>query len=100
MSSLLLKSEDLIKVHSYMTHAGLAPGVVEIKPGQIIGIEPGKYLNNYRPSNVVSAAGDVTEIKEGSVLIFPSSLYHHVNPCKVPGRITISYNMKCCYPST
>ena len=62
MSSLLLKSEDLIKVHSYMTHAGLAPGVVEIKPGQIIGIEPGKYLNNYRPSNVVSAAGDVTEI--------------------------------------
>tara|TARA_R110002153_G_scaffold273413_1_gene444279 strand:- start:730 stop:1380 length:651 start_codon:yes stop_codon:yes gene_type:complete len=44
--------------------------------------------------------GDVTEIKEGSVLIFPSSLYHHVNPCKVPGRITISYNMKCCFPST
>jgi hypothetical protein len=62
MASLLLKSDELIKVHSYMTHAGLAPGVVTIKPGQIIGIEPGKYLNNYRPSNVVAAAGDVTEI--------------------------------------
>ena len=62
MSSLLLKSTELVKVHSYMTHAGLAPGVVEIKAGQIIGIEPGKYLNNYRPSNVVAAAGDVTEI--------------------------------------
>lgn len=44
--------------------------------------------------------GDVPEIKEGSVIIFPSSLYHQVNPCKVPGRITISYNMKCCYSPT
>ena len=43
--------------------------------------------------------GDVSEIKEGSIIVFPSSLYHHVNPCSIPGRITISYNMKCCHAS-
>tara|TARA_R110002124_G_scaffold240023_2_gene405150 strand:+ start:2239 stop:4443 length:2205 start_codon:yes stop_codon:yes gene_type:complete len=62
MSTRLLRSPKLVKVHSYMTHAGLAPGVVDIKPGQIIGIEPGRYLNNYRPSNISPKRGDVSEI--------------------------------------
>ena len=62
MDMLLLKNPKLIKVHSYMTHAGLKPGVVNIKPGQIIGIEPGKYLNNYRPSGLEPKKGDVSEI--------------------------------------
>tara|TARA_R100000935_G_scaffold58359_2_gene95065 strand:- start:141 stop:2333 length:2193 start_codon:yes stop_codon:yes gene_type:complete len=62
MASLLIKHPRLIKVHSYMTHAGLAPGVVNIAPGQIIGIDPGKYLNNYRPSNVAAVKGDVQEV--------------------------------------
>ena len=43
--------------------------------------------------------GDVPEIKEGAVMVFPSSLYHEVAPCIEPDRITIAYNMKCCYAS-
>ena len=41
--------------------------------------------------------GDQTGIGEGSVLIFPSSLYHQVLPVLEPGRITISYNLVCSY---
>jgi hypothetical protein len=33
------------------------------------------------------------EIKEGSIIIFPSSLYHEVSPVKIPGRITIAFNI-------
>ena len=33
------------------------------------------------------------EIKEGSVIIFPSSLYHTVEPVKIPGRITVAFNI-------
>jgi hypothetical protein len=39
----------------------------------------------------------VPEISEGSILIFPSSLYHHVNASTEPGRITISFNIDCSY---
>ena len=62
MSKLLLTSKKLVKVHSYMTHAGLKPGVINIKPGQLLGVEPGTYLNNYRPSTVISKKGNVQEI--------------------------------------
>ena len=37
--------------------------------------------------------GKVKDIKEGSVLIFPSSLYHYVRSVKIPGRITIAINI-------
>ena len=33
------------------------------------------------------------EIKEGTILIFPSNLRHLVKPCIKPGRITIAYNI-------
>ena len=36
---------------------------------------------------------DIKEIKEGTVIIFPSSLYHEVLPVKIPGRITIAFNI-------
>jgi hypothetical protein len=42
--------------------------------------------------NIFSTA-DVNDIKEGSVLVFPSSLCHCVDPVKVPGRITIAINV-------
>jgi hypothetical protein len=35
----------------------------------------------------------VKDIKEGSVLIFPSTLYHYVSSVKIPGRITIAINL-------
>jgi hypothetical protein len=37
------------------------------------------------------------EIGEGSILIFPASLYHEVYPSIEPGRITISYNIDCSF---
>ena len=46
--------------------------------------------------NVFSTA-DVSDIKEGSVLVFPSSLCHCVEPVKVPGRITIAINVASCF---
>jgi len=58
----LLEDPRLTKVHSYLTHAGLKPGVVRIKPRQIPGVEPGIYLNNYQGSDVVSRPGDVSKI--------------------------------------
>lgn len=36
---------------------------------------------------------NVKDIKEGSVLIFPSSLYHRVDQVTIPGRITIAINI-------
>ena len=62
LSDKLLRDPRLVKVHSYLTHAGLKPGVVHIKPRQIPGIEPGTYLNNYQGSDVVSRPGDVSKI--------------------------------------
>jgi|SRR6056300_211421 hypothetical protein len=38
-----------------------------------------------------------SEIGEGSILIFPTSLYHEVYPSIKPGRITISYNIDCSF---
>lgn len=37
--------------------------------------------------------GDLNDVKEGSVLVFPSGLRHCVRPCSVPGRITLSFNV-------
>ena len=36
-----------------------------------------------------------SEIKEGVVMVFPSSLLHEVVPVKIPGRITIAINVMC-----
>ena len=41
--------------------------------------------------------GNVPGIKEGSVIIFPSSLYHRVVPSIKPGRVTIAYNLLCSF---
>jgi hypothetical protein len=39
----------------------------------------------------------IPEIGEGSIIIFPTSLYHEAVPCNKPGRITISYNIDCLF---
>jgi len=36
---------------------------------------------------------DLTDIKEGTVIIFPSNFSHKVKPVKIPNRITVSYNI-------
>ena len=47
MSAVLLEHSDLTKVRSYLTHAGLNPGVVSITRGMIKGTTEGDYLNIY-----------------------------------------------------
>jgi len=41
--------------------------------------------------------GSVKEIKEGTVLIFSNQLNHFVRPIKKSGRITIAFNVACCF---
>ena len=41
--------------------------------------------------------GDIPDIKEGSIIIFPASLYHRVFPSIEPDRIVISYNIDCSF---
>src|SRR5210317_1709050 len=41
---------------------------------------------------------NVDEIKEGTILIFSSILNHAVLPVKVPGRVTIAFNVACSFP--
>ena len=41
--------------------------------------------------------GLVKEIKEGTLLIFSNQLYHFVLPAKTNGRVTIAFNVGCCF---
>ena len=41
--------------------------------------------------------GSVKEIKEGTLLIFSNQLNHYVRPIKKSGRITIAFNVACCF---
>lgn len=36
---------------------------------------------------------DVEDIKEGTVVIFPSNLYHQVRPIEKPNRVVLSFNI-------
>ena len=58
----LLDHEDLTKAHSVFTHAGMKPGIIEVKQGEFEAINKGIYYNTYYPSNIVAAPGDITEI--------------------------------------
>ena len=53
MSGELLSNPGLIKVRSYLTHAGLKPGVVAIPRGLIKGMNEGDYLNIYNDPQIV-----------------------------------------------
>ena len=39
----------------------------------------------------------IDEIKEGTLLIFSNQLEHGVRPIKKSGRITIAFNLACCF---
>ena len=54
----------LDKVESYFTHAGLPSGIVEIERGQVKGLEPGKYLNDYQESGITGKPGDISKFNE------------------------------------
>jgi len=64
MSSVLLEHSDLIKVRSYLTHAGLNPGVVSIYRGMIKGLKEGEYLNIYEDPQIEAIPGDYKRFDE------------------------------------
>ena len=64
MADQLLKNPELIKVHSYLTHAALPSGVVDIKQNQIAGVAPGRYLNNFKGSTVEAIEATAAVIKK------------------------------------
>jgi hypothetical protein len=53
----------------------------------------GSPLSTVLTKEMLYDTGSNKEIKEGTVIIFPSSLYHEVLPVKIPGRITIAFNI-------
>jgi len=44
--------------------------------------------------------GSVEEIKEGTLLIFSNELNHFLLPVKHSGRVTIAFNVACCFDKT
>ena len=62
LSNALLKRNDLVKVHSVFTHAGLPPGINKVKQGEHEAIDHGIYYNTYYPTNVEAVPGDVEDI--------------------------------------
>ena len=62
LSAAILNSGSAIMAHSVFTHAGMKPGIIEVKQGEFEAIDKGTYYNTYYPSNIVAAPGDVTEI--------------------------------------
>ena len=64
MAKKLLKEPSFNKTKSYLTHAGKKPGVIELKSGEVKGLDKGTYLNIYKPSDVVAKQGDVSKLNE------------------------------------
>jgi hypothetical protein len=76
MSAILLKNKNQGKVQSYFTHAGLEPGLIEIKRGDVPGKDPGQYLNIYRPSLIISKKGDVQKYNEYYTKVLGEEKWH------------------------
>ena len=64
MTKLLVEDPRLEKVMSYLCHAGKPSGIIELKDNEVKGLEGGKYLNDYKPSEVEAVKGDVTRLDE------------------------------------
>ena len=64
MSKVLLEDERMVKVKSYLTHAGKPEGVIDIDEGEIKGLDGGTYLNMYKPSDIIAKQGDITRTDE------------------------------------
>jgi hypothetical protein len=47
----------------------------------------------FREGGVIFDTSKEESIKEGCVIIFPSSLKHEVKPIEIPGRITFAFNV-------
>lgn len=81
MSQILLSDEGFKKLQSYFTHAGLNPGVVTITKGDIKGLEPGEYLNIYKPSGVLAKQGDTKGFNEYYSWLFGDDNWLIIKQC-------------------
>ena len=63
------------------------------KNSTLFSVIPGSPLSTLHKQELHFDTSSVKEIKEGTVIIFPSSLYHEVLPVKIPGRVTIAFNI-------
>ena len=81
MDKILLKDPSFKKVKTYLTHAGKSPGIIELAPGDVKGIEPGTYLNIYQPSNVIPKKGDVTKINNYYEWALGKENWHIIKQC-------------------
>ena len=64
MSEILLEDTNLIKVRSYLTHAGLPPGINSIPRGLVKGLNEGDYLNIYVEPGIKAISGDYKRFDE------------------------------------
>jgi hypothetical protein len=51
------------------------------------------YVSTEKSFEALFDTKSISEIKEGTVLVFPSSLYHSVREVELPNRITIAINV-------
>ena len=56
-------------------------------------IPHGAPLSTFRSQEFYYDTKNNKDIKEGTILIFPSSLYHEVLEVKIPGRVTLAFNI-------
>lgn len=55
------------------------------------------YISTENKFESIFNTRDINEIKEGTVLVFPSSLYHNIKSVEIPGRITVAINVASCH---
>jgi len=81
MARTLLKQDGFRKVKKYLTHAGKPPGIIEIGPGEIKGVDKGTYLNIYKPSGVIAKKGDVSKINHYYSWALRKDNWHTIKQC-------------------
>lgn len=93
--------------HSHMSHGVTVNGEIYIPSFSMIYIlnDPNNenvtefmsptpmYVSTQSALENILYTKNIKEVKEGTLLIFPSSLYHGVSNTKIPGRITIAINV-------
>jgi hypothetical protein len=61
-------------------------------------IQPSSHrVSAYGRSETRFSTSNLKEVGEGSILVFPTNLYHQVGHMIEPGRVIISANISSCF---
>jgi hypothetical protein len=60
------------------------------------GENPTSFISMGNGSRMFLGQKDTKDVKEGTVMIFPSGLLHYVNPSPGP-RVSLAYNLSCTF---